>query len=82
MDRSVSKGEVLHQLIREATAAIKVGDVRSLKTLVDAWFSWDSQMRKLHRLDQIKSEPLVNIQLLAPLPDGPTYTDSEWFEVS
>jgi hypothetical protein len=32
--------------------------------------------------DQIKSEPLVNIQLLAPLPDGPTYTDSEWFEVS
>ena len=78
IDRSVCTGDQIHQLIREATAAIKVGDIRSLKTLVDAWSSWDNQMRKAHRLDQIKGEPLFNIQLLASLPDEPTYIDSNF----
>ena len=77
VDRSIDTGQHLHQLIREATESIKVGDIRALKTLVDAWSSWDNQMRKTHRLDEEKSESLINIQLLASLPDEPKYIHSE-----
>ena len=77
IDRSIGTGNQLHQLIQEATTSIKVGDIRALKTLVDAWSSWDNQMRKAHRVDDEKSEPLINIQLLASLPDEPNYIDPE-----
>ena len=77
VDSSIDTGKHLHQLIREATESIKVGDIRALKTLVDAWSSWDNQMRKTHRLDEEKSESLINIQLLASLPDEPKYIHSE-----
>ena len=77
IDRSVCTGDQLHQLIQEATTSIKVGDIRALKTLVDAWSSWDNQMRKAHRLDEGKSESLINIQLLTSLPDEPNYIHSE-----
>ena len=77
IDRSIGTGNQLHQLIQEATNSIKVGDIRALKTLVDAWSSWDNQMRKTDRLDEEKSESLINIQLLASLPDEPNYIHSE-----
>ena len=77
VDRSIDTGKHLHQLITEATESVKVGDIRALKTLVDAWSSWDNQMRKTHRLDEEKSESLINIQLLASLPDEPKYIDPE-----
>ena len=67
IDRSVGIGDQIHQLIREATAAIKVGDIRSLKALVDAWSSWDNQMRKAHKLDEQSSDPVVNIAVLSSL---------------
>ena len=67
IDRSVGTGDQIHQLIREATAAIKAGDIRSLKTLVDAWSSWDSQMRKAHKLDEQSGDPVVNIAVLSSL---------------
>jgi len=76
-DRSIVTGNQLHRLIKEAMTSIKVGDIRALKTLVDAWSSWDNQMRKTHRLDDEKSEFLINIQLLASLPDEPKYIHSE-----
>ena len=34
-------------------------------------------MRKAHRLDEEKGEPLINIQLLASLADEPNYIDPE-----
>ena len=77
IDRSIDTGNQLHQLIQSAANSIKVGDIRALKTLVDAWSSWDNQMRKAHRVDEEKSEPLINIQLLASLPDEPNYIDPE-----
>ena len=77
VDRSIDTGKHLHQLIREATESVKVGDIRALKTLVDAWSSWDNQMRKTHRLNEEKSESPINIQLLASLPDEPKYIHSE-----
>jgi hypothetical protein len=68
IDRSLLTGDQIHQLLREAMAAIKVGDIRSLKTLVDAWSSWDNQMRKTHRIDEQSSNvPVVNIHLLSAL---------------
>jgi len=77
IDRSIDTGNQLHQLIQRAANSIKVGDIRALKTLVDAWSSWDNQMRKAHRLDEEMSEPHINIQLLASLPDEPNYIDPE-----
>ena len=65
IDRSVNTSDQIHQLIREATAAIKAGDIRSLKTLVDSWSSWDNQMRKPHKLDEQSSDPVVNIAVLS-----------------
>ena len=68
VERSILTGDQIHQLLKEATAAIKFGDIRSLKTLVDAWSSWDNQMRKTHRLDEQKDgAPIVNIHLLSAL---------------
>jgi len=80
IDRSICTGNQLHQLIQEATKSIKVGDIRSLKTLVDAWSGWDNQMRKAHRLDEEKGESLINIQLLGSLPDEPNYIYPERVE--
>ncbi len=77
IDRSIVTGNQLHLLIKEAMNSIKVGDISALKTLVNAWSSWDNQMRKAHRLDEEKSAPLINIQLLASLPDEPNYIDPE-----
>jgi hypothetical protein len=70
--RSLYTGERIHQLLSETTEAVAAGDVRSLKTLVDAWAGWDNQMRKNHRLDDEAaiSTPVVNIALLSALPDG------------
>ena len=71
IERSLFAGEQIHQLLRETTQAVDVGDVRSLKTLVDAWSGWDNQMRKNHRLDEegANGPPVVNIALLSALPD-------------
>lgn len=80
VDSSIDTGKHLHQLIREATESIKVGDIRALKTLVDAWSSWDNQMRKAYELDEGRDEPLFNVTLLATLPDEPTYVDSEYIQ--
>ena len=74
IDRSIGTGNQLHVL---ATNSIQSVD----KTLVDAWSSWDNQMRKTHRLDEEKSESLINIQLLASLPDEPKYIHSECVRV-
>ena len=69
--RSLYTGERIHQLLSDTTEALVAGDVRALKTLVDAWSGWDNQMRKNHRLDVVgaNSAPVVNIALLSALPD-------------
>ena len=71
IERSLFAGEQIHQLLRETTQAVDVGDVRSLKTLVDAWSGWDNQMRKNYCLDDegVNGPPVVNIALLSALPD-------------
>ena len=76
VDRSLLAGEQIHQLLNEASATIRAGDIRSLKTLVDGWASWGNQMRKNHRLAEGQSHqsPTVNVQLLASLPNEHTYS--------
>ena len=76
LDRSLITGDQIHHLLKEAAAAIRVGDIRSLKTLVDAWSSWDNQMRKTHKLDEQNTKPQINVALLASLPDTPSYIDA------
>jgi hypothetical protein len=69
--RSLYTGERIHRLLSDTTEALAAGDVRALKTLVDAWSGWDNQMRKNHRLDEeaVNSAPVVNSALLSALPD-------------
>ena len=76
VNRSLLAGDQIHQLLNEASAAIRAGDIRSLKTLVDAWANWDNQMRKNHRLGEEQSQqlPIVNVQLMASLPNEPSYS--------
>jgi hypothetical protein len=71
LEKSLCAGERIHQLLSDTTGAISSGDVRSLKTLVDAWSNWDNQMRKNHRLDENSATnfPIVNVALLSSLPD-------------
>ncbi|MDB4663681.1 hypothetical protein OAE74_01700, partial [Verrucomicrobia bacterium] len=76
VDRSLLAGDQIHQLLKEAAAAIRAGDIRSLKTLVDAWASWDNQMRKTHKLDEQNTKPQINVALLSSLPDTPSYINA------
>ncbi|MDA7670742.1 hypothetical protein N8592_01845 [Verrucomicrobia bacterium] len=76
VERSLMTGEQIRQLLIEATAAIRSGDVRSLKTLVDAWASWDNQMRKTHKLDEQNTKTQINVALLSSLPDTPNYINA------
>lgn len=71
VERSLSTGERLHQLLSDTTEGVVAGDTRALKTLVDTWTNWDTQMRRNHRLDDAtaNSAPVVNIALLSALPD-------------
>ena len=73
IDRSIITGDKIHQLIQEAVNSIKMGDIRALKTLVDAWSSWDNQMRKAYELDEKRGGSAVNVTLLGSLPDVPSY---------
>lgn len=63
--------DLLRQIIIETIQSIGVGDVRSLKTLINAWVNWVSQMLKLHGIDhaQAAMQPIVNIGILSDLPD-------------
>ena len=67
---SIKAGDSLRQLIIETIGNAGVGDVRSLKTLIDAWASWDTQMRKVHGIDDAltSAHPVVNIGILSGLP--------------
>ncbi len=62
-------GEQLHVLLQQALAAVEAQDVRQLKTAIEAWSTWDKQMRTNHHLEDEKSQkPLVDIRVMAALP--------------
>ena len=48
--RSLQVGEQLHVLLQQALAAVEAQDVRQLKTAIDAWITWDKQMRTNHQI--------------------------------
>jgi len=69
VSRSLQVGEQLHMLLQQALAAVEAGDVRQIKTAIDAWAGWDKQMRANHCIaDKDIERPLVNISVLAALP--------------
>ena len=64
--RSLQVGEQLHVLLQQALAA---QDVRQLKTAIEAWSTWDKQMRANHQIESEKVEkPLIDINVMAALP--------------
>lgn len=69
VSRSLQVGEQLHALLQQALAALEAQDVRQLKTAIEAWSTWDKQMRTNHHLEDEKSQkPLVDIRVMAALP--------------
>ena len=69
VSRSLQVGEQLHVLLQQALAALEAQDVRQLKTTIEAWSTWDKQMRTNHHLEDEKSQkPLVDIRVMAALP--------------
>jgi len=74
--RSLQVGEQLHVLLQQALAALEAQDVRQLKTAIDAWSTWDKQMRANHRIEDTSAEePLININVLSALPRTRTTAD-------
>ena len=69
VSRSLQVGEQLHVLLQQALAALEAGDVRQIKTAIDAWAGWDKQMRANHCIeDKGIEKPLINIAVMAALP--------------
>ena len=67
--RSLQVGEQLHVLLQQALAALEAQDVRQLKTAIEAWSTWDKQMRTNHQIeDKEAQKPLVDINVMAALP--------------
>ena len=67
--RSLQVGEQLHVLLQQALAALEAQDVRQLKTAIEAWSTWDKQMRTNHRIeDKTTEKPLIDIHVMAALP--------------
>ena len=67
--RSLQVGEQLHVLLQQALAALEAQDVRQLKTAIEAWSTWDKQMRANHRIeDKSADRPLIDINVMAALP--------------
>ena len=62
-------GEQLHVLLQQALAALETRDVRELKTAIEAWSTWDKQMRSNHQIEGNDAQkPLVDIRVMAALP--------------
>jgi hypothetical protein len=69
VSRSLQVGEQLHVLLQQALAALEAGDVRQIKTAIDAWAGWDKQMRANHRIEDAEAQkPLIDIHVMAALP--------------
>ena len=67
--RSLQVGEQLHVLLQQALAAVQAQDVRQLKTAIEAWSTWDKQMRTNHQIeDKEAQKPLIDINVMAALP--------------
>ena len=68
MERSLQTGDRLYTLFQAAVTAMKEGDLRTMRSAIDAWVSLDNQMRKIDNIESSSDKPLVNINVLAALP--------------
>ena len=68
MKRSVQTGDKLYTLFEAAVTAMTQGNLREMRTAIDAWVVLDNQMRKIHNIDEKADKPLVNINVLGALP--------------
>ena len=76
--RSLQTGERLHGLLLNGLAAVEARDMRQIKTVIDAWATWDKQMRQGHQIeDKDAQKPLVNIAVMAALPRTRTTAEVE-----
>lgn len=68
LKRSLQVGDRLYGLFQAAVAAMTQGNMREMRSAIDAWVTLDNQMRKIHRIEEKSDKPLVNINVLSALP--------------
>ncbi len=68
VQRSLQTGEQLHMLLQQGLSALEAQDTRALKATIESWVTLDNQMRKIHKVDEASSKPLININVMAALP--------------
>lgn len=68
LERSKGTGDRLYTLFQGAVTALQEGDLKTMRTAIDAWVTLDNQLRKIHRIDDNEEKPLVNISVMAALP--------------
>ena len=68
MKRSVQTGDKLYTLFQAAVQAMTQGNMREMRSAIDAWVTLDNQMRKIHNIEDKSEKPLVNINVMAALP--------------
>ena len=68
MKRSLQTGDKLYTLFQAAVTAMTQGNMREMRSAIDAWVTLDNQMRKIHNIEDKSEKPLVNISVLAALP--------------
>ena len=67
MKRSVQTGDKLYTLFQAAVQAMTQGNMREMRSAIDAWVTLDNQMRKIHNIEDKSEKPLVNINVMAAL---------------
>ena len=68
IQRSLQTGEHLNALLQQGLAALQSQDSRALKATIESWVTLDNQMRKIHKVDEATSKPLINIAVMSALP--------------
>ena len=68
MARSMQTGDKLYTLFQAAVQAMTQGNMREMRSAIDAWVTLDNQMRKIHNIEDKAEKPLVNINVMAALP--------------
>ena len=68
IQRSLQTGEQLNALLQQGLAALQAQDTRALKATIESWVTLDNQMRKIHKVDEATSKPLINIAVMSALP--------------
>jgi len=82
MARSMQTGDKLYTLFQAAVQAMTQGNMREMRSAIDAWVTLDNQMRKIHNIEDKAEKPLININVMAALPPKSELKKAESVDVN